>query len=67
VSKFYVRKREIHISVHEIEADTPEEALDRVAEGEEEEVEFFYLDTLDKHRWDVSDEAGNIVYDPENL
>jgi hypothetical protein len=65
--KFYVRKREIHIGVHEIEADSPEEALERVASGEENEIEFFYLDTMRKERWDVYDEANNIVYDPENL
>lgn len=53
--KFNVLIREVHISVREIEAESAEEALRTIADGEEdgEEVMCEYSHTLDPDTWTV--------------
>lgn len=45
--RYYVQVPEVHISTVEIEADSPEQALGRVRDGEGKEVNLEYLGTLD--------------------
>lgn len=60
--KFFVRRKEVHHSIHEVEAETPQDALKVVQEGEEDnEVSFEYSHTLDVDQWDVEDENGKTL------
>lgn len=53
---FVVARKEVHISYVEIDAETPEEAEDKVAQGEGEEILCEYDYTLPQDRWgDVSE------------
>ena len=53
--KFIVSRKEVHTQAIEVEADTPEEARDKVAEGECEDYigESEYLGTLDPDTWNI--------------
>lgn len=51
--KFNVLIREVHVSTREIEADSPEEAIRLVEEGEGDEVMCEYSHTLDPDTWTV--------------
>jgi len=55
--KFIVSIREVHIQAVEIEADTKEEAVEKVKEGEGEYLEdgLDYSHTLDSEFWTVEE------------
>lgn len=59
--KYTVLVREIHVSHMEIEAENPEEAIDKIANGEGQEVCLEYDDTMDSCHWTVDDEDGKEV------
>jgi PP-loop superfamily ATP-utilizing enzyme len=61
--KYTVRVREVHVAYHEIEADNPETAMNKVQGGDGELVNTEYSHTLDSDTWDVEDEKGDIVGD----
>ena len=47
--KYYlVQRREIHVSTLRIEADSPEDAAQRVQDGEGDEVTLEYRETVDQ-------------------
>jgi predicted transcriptional regulator YheO len=50
---YRVGVREVHVSTREIDAESPEEALDKVQEDEGEEVMCEYSHTLDRDVWTV--------------
>lgn len=60
---YYVHIREVHVSTREVEADSPEEALEKVKDGDGEETMCEYSHTLDDETWTVEDAEGNIVRD----
>lgn len=50
--KYLVGRREVHVAYVEIEADSPEEAISSVADGNGDESDFFeYSHTLDPDTW----------------
>ena len=51
--KFVVNIREVHVSSREIEAESAEEALRLVKDGEGEEILCEYSHTLDEDTWTV--------------
>lgn len=53
--KYTVTVKEIYDSYVEIEAESPEEALKKVREGEGDEVDQEYHSTMDSSHWDVSE------------
>lgn len=59
--KYTVLVREIHVSHMEIEADDPEQALEKVFQGEGQEIFLEYYDTMDSSYWTVEDEKGTTV------
>lgn len=61
--KFNVLVREVHIAIHEAEADTPEEALRMVNEGKTSEIAMEYSHQMSEDTWTVDDEEGNCVRD----
>lgn len=56
--KYYVDVREIHIQTVEIEADSPEQAITRVAEGDGSYLDgrLEYSHTLPPDTWTVTQE-----------
>ena len=58
--KYIVNRPELHYSILKIEAETPEEALALVKDGEGEEIACEYSHTLD-NQWSVENEAGKTV------
>lgn len=54
--KYRVLIREVYLSHREVEADSPEEAMDRAADADEDYRE--YSHTLDRDTWTV-EEAGS--------
>ena len=63
MAKYTVLVREVHISHMEVEADSPEEAIEKVKEGEGDEATCEYSHTLDDDTWSVDDADGNTVRD----
>ena len=61
MTKYFVGKREVHVSTMEINADTPEEALLKVWDGDGEEVMCEYSHTLDSDSWSVEDAEGALA------
>ena len=61
--KFNVLVREVHVSIHEAEADTFEDAIRMVNEGKTVEVALEYSHQLNEDTWSVEDEKGNTVRD----
>jgi len=61
--KYTVLRREVHISHQEIEADSVEDAINRVVDGEGDEVYFEYSHTLDSDIWSVEDANGKRLKD----
>jgi len=55
MKKYYVLVSEVHVSTMEIEAETPEEALEKVAEGEGDEIICEYSYTLEPDSWKVEE------------
>jgi hypothetical protein len=51
--RFVVLVKEVHTSHMEIHADSKEEAIEKVANGEGEEVHEEYSHTLDTDEWEV--------------
>jgi len=55
--KYYVLVKEVHDSYREVEADSPEEAIEKVAAGDldfkEERMEYSY--TLDSEEWSTEE------------
>ncbi len=58
---YCVLVREVHVSTMEIEAANPIEAIQKVKDGQGEEVICEYSHTLDPDTWSVDDEKGNEV------
>ena len=50
---YIVGVREVHVSHMEVEANSPEEAVKKVVEGEGEETYLEYSHPLDKDLWTV--------------
>jgi hypothetical protein len=50
--------REIHISHRKIDADSPQEAIDKVGDGGGVEVQCQYSDVCDVNEWTVEDPNG---------
>lgn len=61
--KYVVRAREVHIAYYEINAESPEAAVQAVVNDAGELVNTEYSHTLNRDSWDVEDEQGNIVKD----
>ena len=61
--RYTVRVREVHVAYFEIDANTPDDAVQAVVDGGGELVNTEYSHTLDRNVWDVEDEKGNIVKD----
>ena len=53
--KYIVKIREVHISYLEIEAESHEEAISLVADGEGEQLLQEYSHTLDPDEWSVEE------------
>jgi len=57
--RYYVLVKEVHDSYREVEADSPEEAIEKVAAGDddfkEERMEYSY--TLDSEQWSTEERA----------
>lgn len=53
--KYLVEVREVHVSTIEVDASTQAEAVERVANGEGEEILCEYSHTLDKDLWTVEE------------
>lgn len=51
--KYTITVKEVHDSYVEIEADSPEQAIEKVKAGEGEEVSIEYNRTLDSETWNV--------------
>ena len=60
---YYVQVREVHVSTREIVADSPEDALEKVKDGEGDEITCEYSHTLDDDTWSIDDAEGNVVRD----
>ena len=60
MKKYIVGMREIHIQNVEIEAESPEEAIERVADGEGDFVDnsLEYSHTLNTDTWTVKEKKG---------
>lgn len=60
--KYIVNVREVHIQPYEVEAISPEDAAQAVADGEGDLIEggFEYSHTLDRSLWDMTDENGDL-------
>jgi len=56
LERFYVHVREIHTSLREIHATSAEEALQLVKDGDGDELECEYTDTMDPSTWMVEDD-----------
>jgi len=52
---YIVGVREVHVSHMEVEANSPEEAVKKVVEGEGEETYLEYSHPLDKDLWTVEE------------
>jgi len=64
MKKYTVLVREVHVSHREILAESPEDAIRRVSDGEDEGDTFFeYSHTMDTSTWSVEDENGKLVLD----
>lgn len=50
---YFVLVREVHVSHREVEADSPEQALDKAQQGEGDEVFLEYSHTMDRDTWTV--------------
>lgn len=55
MKKYVVLRREVHVSHVEVEAESPEEAKEKVFEGEGDEVFLEYSHTLDSCTWTVEE------------
>ena len=58
--KYIVEVREVHIQPYEVEADSPEQAIQNVKDGEEDKIAmiesgFEYSHTLDSEFWTVEE------------
>jgi hypothetical protein len=53
MAKYYIGIREVHVSTVFVEADSEEEALDKAAEGESEEVMLEYSHTMDREHFTI--------------
>ncbi len=54
--KFHVGVREVHVSTREVEATSPEEALEKAGEIDlSHEIMCEYSHTLDKEHWSVEE------------
>lgn len=62
--KYTVLVREVHVSHMEIEAENPEDAVDKVYNGDGNEVLCEYSHTLDSNEWTVDDASGKTVLEP---
>lgn len=68
MAKFFVRVKEIHESIIEVDAETSFEALEKVYEDLQagvypDDLCTEYQRTLPKEEWIVEDEKGNITCD----
>lgn len=61
--KFNVEVREVHVALHEVEAATFEEAIQKVKDGTTSLTNLEYSHTLHEDTWSVEDEHGNCVKD----
>lgn len=57
--KYLVAIREVHVSHREIEADSPDDAIEKVFYGDGEEVLCEYSHTLDSDTWTVEEVPDN--------
>lgn len=53
--KYHIGVREVHIAIMEINADSKEEAIISIQEGNGEEVSLEYSHTLDSNLWTVEE------------
>lgn len=53
---FIVSVREVHVSHRQVEADSPEDAIQRVQDGEDEEISMEYSHSLETDTWTVVEE-----------
>ena len=53
--KFHVNVREVHVSTHEVEAESAEEAIRKVKDQDAEEVVCEYSHTLGEDTWTVEE------------
>ena len=62
--KYTVHRREIHFSLVEVEADSIQEAVDKVSTGEAgDEISLNYSETLEPETWLVEDGKHMFAYD----
>jgi hypothetical protein len=65
--KYIVKRPELHICQVEIEAESPQEAIDKVAEGEGDEISTEYSDTHSRYDqiWtsSISDSPNDSYYE----
>lgn len=57
--KYTVLVREVHVSHMVVEADSPEEAIKKIKDGDGDEATCEYSHTLDSETWSVDDAEGN--------
>jgi len=53
--KFHVNVREVHVSTHEVEAESAEEAIRKVKNQESDEITCEYSHTLGEDTWTVEE------------
>jgi hypothetical protein len=63
MAKYFVMVREVHVSMREIEAKSPGEALGMVANGDGTEVHCEWSHALPPDTWSVEDDHGNLMFD----
>lgn len=56
MAAFIVRVKEIHVSMYRVQALDEAEAKQKVQEGDGEEIDSEYLETMDSDTWTVEDE-----------
>jgi len=61
MNKYTVVFREIHLAYHTVDADSPEDAMKRVAEGEGDLKDTLYSHTPNDTQVDVYDESDKLV------
>jgi hypothetical protein len=55
MAEYYVLVREVHVSYRKVEASSPEEAKNKVCDGEGDEVQLEYSHTLDSDKWTIEE------------
>ena len=52
---FYVSVREVHVAIHEVEAESAEAAMQAVKDGESSLIDLEFSRTLDPDTWTVEE------------